>query len=97
MACAYLVLSPGTGALLDERFVLVNHIGRKSGLPRHAVLEVVHHDHETGIFVVASGFGEKSDWYQNVMAHLDISIQVGRTTVLVRAERLPLPKPPRSC
>lgn len=82
----------GLGRLLGRRFVLLNHIGRKSGQPRQAVLEVVHHNKETGAYVVASGFGEKSDWYRNVMAHPEITIQVGRKRISARAVRLPLPQ-----
>jgi deazaflavin-dependent oxidoreductase (nitroreductase family) len=80
----------GLGGLLGERFVLVNHMGRKSGQPRQAVVEVVHHDKETGAYIVASGFGEKSDWFQNVMAHPEITIQVGNERMAARAQRLAL-------
>jgi len=80
----------GLGGLLGERFVLLNHVGRKSGQPRQAVLEVVFHDPETGAYLVAAGFGEKSDWYKNVMAHPQVSIQVGRKRMGARAGRLPL-------
>ncbi len=82
----------GLGGLLGQRFVLLNHVGRKSGQPRQAVVEVVRHDDGTGAYIVASGFGEKADWYQNVMAHPDITIQVGRSRMAVHAERLPLPQ-----
>jgi len=82
----------GLGGLLGGRFLLLSHTGRKSGLQRQAVLEVVHHNPETGAFVVASGFGEKSDWYQNVMAHPEITIQVGRKRMPARAERLAPPE-----
>jgi deazaflavin-dependent oxidoreductase (nitroreductase family) len=82
----------GLGGLLGGRLVLLNHIGRKSGQPRQAVVEVVRHDQETGAYIVASGFGEKADWYQNVMAHPEITIQVGRRRLAARAERLPLPQ-----
>ncbi|MBN2149717.1 MAG: nitroreductase family deazaflavin-dependent oxidoreductase [Anaerolineales bacterium] len=82
----------GVGGLLGERFVLINHIGRKSGKPRQAVVEVVQHNKESGAYVVASGFGEKADWYQNLMAHPKIVIQVGRKRMPARAERLPLPQ-----
>lgn len=82
----------GLGGLLGERFVLLNHTGRISGQPRQAVLEVVHHNKETGAYVVASGFGEKSDWYQNVLVHPDITIQVGRKRMAARAERLSQPQ-----
>jgi deazaflavin-dependent oxidoreductase (nitroreductase family) len=82
----------GLGGLLGGRFVLLNHTGRISGQPRQAVLEVVQHNKETGAYVVASGFGEKSDWYQNVMAHPDVAIQVGSKRMPARAQRLPLPQ-----
>jgi deazaflavin-dependent oxidoreductase (nitroreductase family) len=82
----------GLGGLLDGRFVLLTHTGRRTGKPRQAVLEVVYHNQETGAYVVASGFGEKSDWYQNVLAHPEITIQVGRKHMPARAERLPLPQ-----
>ncbi len=80
----------GLGSLLGGRFVLLNHIGRKTGKPRQAVLEVMQQNQETGAYVVASGFGEKSDWYQNVMAHPDISLQVKNKRMTAYAERLPL-------
>jgi len=82
----------GLGALLGGRFVLLNHIGRKTGQPRQAVLEVVQHDNKTGDYIVASGFGEKSDWFQNVMAQPDITIQIGNKRMAAHAERLPLPQ-----
>lgn len=82
----------GLGGLLGERFVLLNHTGRKSGKPRQAVVEVVYRAPETGAYVVASGFGEKADWYQNLKAHPEVTIQVGRKRMLARAERLSLPQ-----
>lgn len=82
----------GLGGLLGERFVLINHIGRKTGKLRQAVVEVVKHNEESGAYVVASGFDEKSDWYQNLMAHPEVMIQIGRKHMLARAERLPLPQ-----
>jgi deazaflavin-dependent oxidoreductase (nitroreductase family) len=55
-------------------------------------VEVVGHDEATGAYLVASGFGEKADWYKNVMVHPDITIQVGRRQMAAHAERLPLPQ-----
>jgi deazaflavin-dependent oxidoreductase (nitroreductase family) len=66
------------GWLLGSRFLLLNHTGRKSGLPRQTVIEVVQHDKETDTYYVASGWGEKSDWYQNIRKSPDVTIQVGR-------------------
>ncbi|HZD55150.1 MAG TPA: nitroreductase family deazaflavin-dependent oxidoreductase, partial [Anaerolineales bacterium] len=55
----------GLGKLLGNRFLELTHIGRKSGLPRHTVLEVVRYDPANGIYYIAVGFGKHSDWYKN--------------------------------
>lgn len=78
----------GLGSLLGERFLLLNHTGRKSRQPRQAVLEVVKIDHKMDNYYVVSGFGEKAQWYQNVMHTVDVSIQVGKHIFPARAERL---------
>lgn len=78
----------GLGRLLGNRFLLLNHRGRKSGLPRQAVIEVVKYDRESGCYYVISGFGPKSDWYQNVVAHPNVSIQVGSKRMNVKGEKV---------
>jgi deazaflavin-dependent oxidoreductase (nitroreductase family) len=80
----------GLGGLLGERFVLLNHTGRKSGQVRQNVLEVVRHDKENNAYIVASGFGERADWYKNVTAHPEVTIQVGRRRLSACVERLPV-------
>ncbi|MCA9897882.1 MAG: nitroreductase family deazaflavin-dependent oxidoreductase [Ardenticatenaceae bacterium] len=75
----------GLGGLLGKRFVLVNHIGRKSGKPRQTVLEVVNHDKTSNTYFIASGFGKKSDWYLNILAHPQVNIQVGWRKLAVTA------------
>ena len=67
----------GLGGLLGKRFLLLNHVGRKSGLPRQAVLEVVNYDTATDSYFVAAGFGKKSPWYLNILAQPQVNIQVG--------------------
>ena len=83
-----LFYSAGLGNLLGTRFVRLTHTGRKSGRPRQSVLEVVHYDPKTGGCIVASGWGEKSDWFRNVSADPHISFQMGRTTRKGVARRL---------
>jgi deazaflavin-dependent oxidoreductase (nitroreductase family) len=73
------------GALLGRRFVLIHHIGRVSGRTRQVVVEVVEHDAATGSVIVASGFGPTADWYRNLLAHPQVSIQVGARALAVRA------------
>ena len=76
------------GWLLGYRFVLLTHTGRKSGLPRHTVLEVVRYDKLTGACIVASGWDTKSDWFQNVTANPKIVIQIRNKRSAAIAERL---------
>lgn len=65
------------GILLGDRFLMLTHIGRKSGLPRQAVIEVVDHDEETGVYYIAAAWRKKSDWYLNILKNPRIRIQVG--------------------
>lgn len=78
----------GLGWLLGERFLLLHHTGRKTGLPRQTVLEVVRHDEESDTYFVASGWGEKSDWFRNIMQTPKVEIEVGRRHLNAVAERL---------
>ena len=65
------------GWLLGGRFLLLEHTGRRSGLLRRTVLEVVEHDPLDGSYVVAAGFGPGSDWYRNLLARPEAAIRVG--------------------
>lgn len=74
------------GWLFGSRLLLLNHIGRVSGKPRQTILEVAEHDDNR--YVVASGWGPTAAWYQNVVHAPDVTIQVGRRTLAVRAVTL---------
>lgn len=76
------------GWVLGGRFLLLNHIGRKSGRPHQTVLEVADHDPISDVYSVASGWGEKSDWYRNLRAHPQVTIRVGGRKLAVTAELL---------
>jgi len=78
----------GLGWMFGKRLLLLNHIGRKTGQKRQVVLQVAQHDRQTDTFVVNVGYGEKSDWYQNIGKNPDVSIMVGRRTINVHAEVL---------
>jgi len=67
----------GLGWLLGDRFLLLTHTGRKSGLPRRTVLEVVRHDKAAGLYVIASGWGEKADWLLNIQKSPRVTVQSG--------------------
>ena len=76
------------GWLLGDRFLMLSHTGRKSGRQRQVVLEVVRHEKENGIYIVASGWGEKSDWFRNVTKNPFVLIQSGTHQTKARAVRL---------
>jgi len=65
------------GWLLGRRFLLLVHRGRKSGLLRRTVLEVILYDPATRESVVVSGWGERSDWYQNIRAATALEVRTG--------------------
>ena len=65
----------GLGSLLGDRFLMLTHIGRKSGQPRQSVLEVIRHDQQTDSFVIASGWGEKADWLRNIQKNPNVLVQ----------------------
>jgi deazaflavin-dependent oxidoreductase (nitroreductase family) len=78
----------GLGWILGNRFLLLRHIGRISGELRFAVLEVVYHRRGTDTYCVVSGFGTRSDWYQNILKHKVAEIQIGRKRIPVQAQQL---------
>ncbi|MDT0302560.1 nitroreductase family deazaflavin-dependent oxidoreductase [Streptomonospora wellingtoniae] len=77
----------GLGPLLGGRFLLLNHVGRTSGLRRRTVLEVVDRT-DGGAPIVCSGFGSRADWYRNVLAHPRVLVQVGARRFTAEAEPL---------
>lgn len=68
------------GWLLGGRFLMLTHIGRKSGIPRQVVLEVVHHDTDTSVYFVAAGWRGKADWFKNIQVNPSVHVTVGAHT-----------------
>jgi deazaflavin-dependent oxidoreductase (nitroreductase family) len=73
-----LIYRVGLGSLLGKRFVLLIHRGRKSGLERRVVLEVIKYEAEPQAAAVLSGWGERSQWYRNLEASPPIAVVIGR-------------------
>jgi deazaflavin-dependent oxidoreductase (nitroreductase family) len=65
------------GWLLGHRFLLLIHRGRKTGNMRRTVLEVVHYDAATRESAVLSAYGERADWYRNLLAHPAVEVRTG--------------------
>lgn len=64
------------GFLVGSRLLMLEHVGRKSGARRYVVLEVVVHP-SPSTYVVASGFGERAQWFRNIQVDPDVRIFVG--------------------
>jgi len=79
----------GLGWLLGGRFVLINHLGRKTGQPHQAVVEVVERDKEMSSVTIVAGYGAQTQWYQNLKAHPDTTIQIGNHKSQVTAVFIP--------
>ncbi len=65
------------GWLLGNRCLLLTHIGRRTGLRRQTVLEVVEYQKEGPEVVVVNGFGPDSDWLRNIAATPGEEVTVG--------------------
>ncbi len=79
----------GLGAVLGRRFVLLTHRGRGTGEARQAVLEVIGGNETTGTVLVASGFGDRSQWFRNIRVEPRVLFQVGNLRQRGTAEPLP--------
>ena len=65
------------GWLLGHRFLLLTHIGRRTGLRRHTVLEVVQYREQGPEAVVLSAFGRNPDWLRNIEKTPDPEVVIG--------------------
>lgn len=74
------------GWLLGYRFLLLVHVGRRSGRRHRTVLEVVEYRPQTREAVVISAFGPNADWLRNIEAapHPEVVIGSQRFTAVHR-------------
>lgn len=70
------LMRAGLGFLFGGRLILLEHTGRKSGEDRFVALETVDRPSKDRV-VIASGFGETSQWYQNLQANPNCHVWIG--------------------
>jgi deazaflavin-dependent oxidoreductase (nitroreductase family) len=76
------------GFLFGTRMLMLEHIGRKTGARRYVVLEVVGHP-SPEMYVIASGFGDRAQWFRNLIANPHVRVCVaGRGPRAATARRL---------
>jgi deazaflavin-dependent oxidoreductase (nitroreductase family) len=78
----------GLGGLMPMQLLLTT-VGRRSGQPRRAVVDVLRHDADTDTYYVASAYGAHSDWYRNLQANSALCVQVRWRRFPARAAILP--------
>ena len=83
-----LLYQAGLGRLFGGRFLMLKHIGRISGQPRYAVLEIIRRDEIGEAYYVLAAFGEESDWVRNLRANSEVEVRVGGRQYQVTAEFL---------
>ncbi len=72
----------GLGGLLNAIHLMVlTTRGRATGQPRHTPIE--YRRHGSKIYLV-SGWGERPNWYQNIVTHSLVTVQLGRHTYSAR-------------
>ena len=58
------IMTVGRAGKANSLFALVHHTGRKSGKLHTTPVRLVHHDNT---FIIPLTYGERADWYKNLM------------------------------
>ncbi|MBF6064665.1 nitroreductase family deazaflavin-dependent oxidoreductase [Nocardia terpenica] len=66
----------GLGFLFGSRLLMLEHLGRRTGARRYAVLEVVDRP-APGDYIIVSGFGGQAQWYRNIHAEPRVRVWTG--------------------
>ena len=68
----------GWGWMLGRTFLLLVHVGRRTGEPHDTVAMVLGDDADTGELVICSAWGPEADWVRNLQAGPGREVRVGR-------------------
>ena len=66
------------GWMLGRTFLMLVHVGRKTGQPHDMVAMVLADDPDTGEVVIFSGWGPDADWLLNLHAGPAREVRIGR-------------------
>ncbi|MBM3145922.1 MAG: nitroreductase family deazaflavin-dependent oxidoreductase [Chloroflexi bacterium] len=78
----------GLWFLVGKRFLILETTGRKTGKTRFTALEYEYLPQQ-GAYRVMSGWGGKTDWYQNARANPRLRIHIGKESTQAIAEPVP--------
>jgi deazaflavin-dependent oxidoreductase (nitroreductase family) len=68
----------GWGSLLGHTFLLLVHVGRKSGTIYSSVAMALTYDRATKEAVICSVWGERADWVRNLRVRPALQVRIGR-------------------
>ena len=74
------------GPFEGSTLLLLHHVGARSGQDRINPLAYDRDGDRYVVFASKAGAPTNPDWYHNLKAHPDVSIEVGTDTIEVRAE-----------
>jgi deazaflavin-dependent oxidoreductase (nitroreductase family) len=66
------------GWMLGRTFLMLSHVGRKTGEPHETVAMVLADDHNTGEVVIVSAWGPDTDWVRNLRAGPAREVRIDR-------------------
>ncbi len=78
----------GLGCLFGHRFMMLTHVGRRSGKTYRTILAVLRYDSPTKEIVAISAW-TGSDWYKNIQAHPALEAETGLTRYAPQFRVLP--------
>lgn len=81
-----LMIRLGLQPLMGDMFMVITHTGRKSGQPRHTMTEM--HRAEDGQLYAPCAYGERAQWYKNIVADPHVTVQVARETFSATVRRV---------
>lgn len=75
----------GMGPVTGQLFLVLTTTGRKSGLPRRTMVE---YSRMSGRKYSPCAFGERANWYQNIVADPQVTVQSADGTERMKAARV---------
>jgi deazaflavin-dependent oxidoreductase (nitroreductase family) len=68
----------GWGWMLGRTFLVLTHVGRKTGRPHDTAAMVLTYDPATRESVICSAWGPDTDWIRNIRVHPATQVRIGR-------------------
>lgn len=73
------------GAFADQPLLILHHVGAKTGIARLSPLAMLAEDRRMFIFASKGGSDTHPDWYRNVLANPQVTVELGTDTFTATA------------